>query len=125
MSNTHREHVMAGIMHGLIVLESVQNTRKHLRKIARTLERYQTTNIEARLIARKAAEGMRKMAEALGVAEEANGDVFKCFGAIVECDLSGRNERKGERTGASEGEHASPDSGPPTPAMTSAPTSNP
>lgn len=121
--NHHAEHVMGGMGHALIVSDSLEQNRRQLRRCARTLERFTTCSAETRLIVRKCAELMRTVEQSLKVAEEANGDVCKCLGAIVESDLSERNERKGEPHGASEGENASPNSVRATPATTSAPTS--
>ena len=116
-----REHVMAGICHSLIVLESIRQNRKHLCLMARHLEKMRSDNADARVIALAAAKGMRAIADSLEVGEEANSDVCKCFGSIVKQPLSERSERSAPSAGASEGDNAAPESGCTTPATTCVP----
>ena len=121
--NEHREHVLAGIGHSLLVFESIKQNRKHLVSMARHLEQMKAGE-EARIIAKASAKAMRAVADALKTAEEANDYTCKCFGEIVKCDLSERNERQAPAAGACEGDNAAPDSGRTTPATTCAPTPN-
>ena len=84
-STDYREHVLAAMMHGLIVSECLENNRKHLKAVAKNLERMKTENSEARVVAIAAAKLMRAVADALATGEEANNDVLKCLGLIVKC----------------------------------------
>jgi hypothetical protein len=80
-----RGHVLQGMMHTLVVHESLEHMRRRLRGVARELEtlKKQTASPELKMLSAKCAEFMRAIAESASIASDVNADCGKCFGRMV------------------------------------------